>query len=268
MKFLICVEGSPAADAAARVGAELARLANAETVKLRVANSQREAERHRGTASLLRVGNPVQEILAEATQGNFDLIVVAQHARSRLTEMFMGSTASRLAKQSPVPLLVIKAESQLATLPINRILVCTGGEAPGEICAHWGGRVAAWTGASLTLLHVMSQIAFNEKSKLDELDDSAEEAMHQRTREGLHLQKVLTLARDAGAWDEVKPKIRHGLVLDEILDESRAGSYDLVVIGAHSVPDDAPLRNLMLEDIADQIIAQCPKNVLVVRAKR
>jgi nucleotide-binding universal stress UspA family protein len=268
MKFLIGVEGSQAADEAARLGAELARLAGAEVARLRVVETPREAGRHPQTGSLLRVGNPAAEILAEAAQGNFDLLVVAQHARPRLAEMFTGSTAARLARQSPIPLLIVKSELQVAALPIKKILVCTGGETPGEHCAHWGGRLAAWTGASLTILHVMSQIAFGDKSKLDDLVDSADDAMQRHTREGAHLEKTLTLARDAGAWAEVRAKIRRGLVLDEILAEIKIGNYDLVVIGAHAAPDDRPTADLVLADVTHQLVVQCPKNILVVRAKR
>ena len=263
MKFLICVEGSQPADEAAELGEALARSAGAETARIRVVESQREAERHRETASLIRAGSPVQEILAEATRGNFDLIVIAPHTRSGLARLFVGSTASRLAKQSTTPLLIVKAHREA----VRRILICTGGEAPGAYCAEWGGRVAGWTGASVTILHVMSQLALTEKAKLEDLDDTAEEAISQGTREGLHLQKAVALAREAGAPAEVKPKIRHGLVLDEILAEVESGGYDLVVVGAHYVPGNDSLRGLLLDDITDQIIAQCPKNVVVVRSK-
>lgn len=264
MKFLICVEGSRVADEAARVGEGLAQLAGAETARIRVVDSQREAERHRGTGSLVRVGGPVQEILAEAEQGGFDLIVIGAHTRNRFAELFLGSTASRLAKQSHLPLLIVKQVRE----SIQRILACTAGEAPGEYCAEWGGRAAGWTGASLTILHVMSQVALTVKSKLDELDDTAEQAIRQGTREGLHLQKAVALAQqEAGTSSRVEPKIRHGLVLDEILEEVESGDYDLVAIGAHYVPGNDSFRGLLLDDIADQIITQCPRNVLVVRAK-
>lgn len=266
MKFLICVEGSQAADEAARLGEQLGQLAHVEVTRFRVVDSQREAERHKGTDSLVRVGNPAQEILAEAKRGNFDLIIVGAHTRPRFAELFMGSTASRLARQSPIPLLVVKRGIP-HDRPLTKILVCTGGEAPGAYSAGWGGRVAAWTGAELTILHVMSQVALTSKSKFDDLDDTAEEAIRQNTREGMHLQTALDLAQAAGVVGEIRAKIRHGSVLEEILVEVESGGYDLVVIGAHYIPGDDPFRGLLLDDLTDQIISQCPKNVLVVRYK-
>ncbi len=66
---------------------------------------------------------------------------------------------------------------------------------------------------------------------------------------------------------EIRAKIRHGSVLEEILTEVESGGYDLVVIGAHYIPGDDPFRGLLLDDLTDQIISQCPENVLVVRYK-
>lgn len=266
MKFLICVEGSGAAVEAAHLGEQLAQLAEAEVTRFRVVDSPREAERHRGTDSLVRVGNPAQAILTEAKQGSFDLIVIGANTRNRFTELFMGSTASRLARQSDIPLLIVKRGTP-PNHPLAKILVCTGGEAPGTYSASWAGRVAAWTGANLTILHVMSQVALTSKSKFDELDDTAEEAIRQGTREGLHLQTAVDMARATGAAGEIRPKLRHGAVLEEILAEVESGGYDLVVIGAHYIPGDDPFRGLLLDDLTDQIISQCPRNVLVVRYK-
>jgi nucleotide-binding universal stress UspA family protein len=175
----------------------------------------------------------------------------------------MGSTSSRLAKQSPLPLLIVKGRR----LAVKKILACTAGGRPGEVCAQWGGRFASWTGASVTVLHVMSQLALADTSKLDDLQDTAEEAIAQNTREGQHLQRGVALAREAGAKAEVAPKLRHGLVLDEILAEIESGDYDLVVIGAHHPPTGDLWRRLLLDDVADQIIHECPRPVLVVRAR-
>jgi nucleotide-binding universal stress UspA family protein len=264
MKFLICIEGAQVGGETAWLGEELARMAKAELVKLRVLETQREADARPKTGSLIRIGAPIQEILAEAANGNYDFILTSLYHAGRLANFFVGTTAARLAKQASQPVLVVKAGGTLRS-PLRRILICTGGEAPGEICAVWGGRLAAWTGADATLLHVMSQVALTDRAKVEDLEDTAEEAIRQGTREGLHLQKVVQLAKEAGAPGTVKPKIRHGLVLDEILAEVKEGDYDLVAIGAHYAPKGNPIGNLLLADLTDQLISRCPRNVLVVR---
>nr|MBI2903873.1 universal stress protein [Chloroflexota bacterium] len=259
MKFLICIDGSPPALEAARQGAALAAAAGAQVTRLRVARQPRETA---PDASIrLRVGEPVEQILAEVSEGAHDLVVIGTSGGRGLAKLFMGSTSSRLAKRSPVPLLVVKGRRE----SVKRILVCTGGEMFGEQNARWGGQVAAWTGARVTILHVMSQMPLSERARLEDLDDTAPEAIAQNTREGAMLQSAVDAAVAVGAAAEVKPKLRHGLVLDEILAEIEAGDYDLVVIGAHYAPPGMPWRGLLLDDVADQIIEQSPRSVLVVR---
>jgi len=58
------------------------------------------------------------------------------------------------------------------------------------------------------------------------------------------------------------PKVRHGLVLDEILAEARSGDYDLVVVGAHPPTDG---QRFFLDDIAHQIIKNIDRPILVIR---
>jgi nucleotide-binding universal stress UspA family protein len=57
-------------------------------------------------------------------------------------------------------------------------------------------------------------------------------------------------------------KVRHGLVVDEILAEAHSGDYDLVVIGAHRGEG---WQRFLLDDLAHKILAQMDRPVLVVR---
>jgi nucleotide-binding universal stress UspA family protein len=64
----------------------------------------------RGVAfeSLRRVGNPAEEIVAEATAGNYDMIAMGTHGHTALTNLVMGSVATRVVATSPVPVLLLK----------------------------------------------------------------------------------------------------------------------------------------------------------------
>jgi nucleotide-binding universal stress UspA family protein len=59
-----------------------------------------------------------------------------------------------------------------------------------------------------------------------------------------------------------RPKVRHGLVVDEILSEACEANYDLVVIGAHQGEG---WRKILLDDLAHQIISRIDRPVLVLR---
>jgi nucleotide-binding universal stress UspA family protein len=59
-----------------------------------------------------------------------------------------------------------------------------------------------------------------------------------------------------------RPKVRHGLVVDEMLAEARSGAYSLVVIGAYRGEG---WRRILLPDLAHEIIGRIDRPVLVVR---
>jgi nucleotide-binding universal stress UspA family protein len=53
-------------------------------------------------------GNPVEVILAVAKEKNCDLIVMGTHGRGALADVVMGSTARRVIRRSPTPVLVVR----------------------------------------------------------------------------------------------------------------------------------------------------------------
>ena len=75
--------------------------------------------------------------------------------------------------------------------------------------------------------------------------------------------KAKTIRNFLPAGYRVEAKVRHGLVVDEILDEACNGDHDLVVIGAHGATG---WRRHLLDDVARQIVNQIDALVLVVPA--
>lgn len=56
----------------------------------------------------VRVGNPVEQILLEAEEGNFDVLVMGTHGHGVLEDTMMGSTARRVLRRSRKPVLVVR----------------------------------------------------------------------------------------------------------------------------------------------------------------
>jgi nucleotide-binding universal stress UspA family protein len=68
----------------------------------------------------MREGDPATEILAEAEQGDVDLIVMGTHGRTGLARLLMGSVAEQVARRSPCPVLTVRhpfPESEPAPKP-------------------------------------------------------------------------------------------------------------------------------------------------------
>ena len=77
---------------------------------------QRIGERLEGMAgklpttaqSLIRFGQPYQEINAAASELGTDLIIIATHGRTGFKHVLMGSTAERVVRHAPCPVLIVR----------------------------------------------------------------------------------------------------------------------------------------------------------------
>lgn len=70
-----------------------------------------EALRREGleAARKLRSGEPVEQIVQEAREGAYDLVVVGSHGRTGLTSLVLGSVSRGVVERSAAPVLVVKA---------------------------------------------------------------------------------------------------------------------------------------------------------------
>jgi nucleotide-binding universal stress UspA family protein len=278
MRVLIVTDGTPVGENALSFGARLAGAAQAEVTLLGVAAAGSEAAVRtavaraqsllpRPAAEKIRRGRLASEVLAEAQSRPYDLIVVGSRGRRGLERLAFGSVAARLARYAPATMLIVKGKPRQA---LRRLLVCTSGDQRGERVARWGGQFARWTNAAVTVLHVMSQVPISPDANMEELTETAEEAVARGTREGRHLVRELEVLREqAGAAPlRLRSKIRHGLVVEEVAAEAEEGDYDLVVLGAHKTPEfpgNWDGLDYLLEDVADQIIMALQRPVLVVK---
>ncbi len=57
---------------------------------------------------LVKIGEPVQEILDLANSANFDIVVMGTHGQGMLADAMMGSTARRVVRRAVKPVLVIR----------------------------------------------------------------------------------------------------------------------------------------------------------------
>jgi nucleotide-binding universal stress UspA family protein len=57
---------------------------------------------------VLREGDAVNEIVAEAKEGKFDLVVVGHRGMSKLKELFLGGVSEGVSHKAPCPVLIVK----------------------------------------------------------------------------------------------------------------------------------------------------------------
>jgi nucleotide-binding universal stress UspA family protein len=271
MRILIATHESPNADRTLRFSAQILRQVSEPAVMLTVIKDEADrpqAEEYLAHAcasfepsiprmhTRVRMGPPVQEIIREA-EGGYELLIVGFSDGARLAERLLGSTALRVAEQAPCPVIIVKGQVG----PIRRILLCdSGAEIPSPL-GRFTVRLAESIGGDeeVTVLHVMSQISAGPGVRGNQLRAVAEELIQEETPEGRLLKRNLQDLDQPGIHPS--PKVRHGLVVDEILAEARGGSYDLVVIGAYRGKG---WQRLLLDDLARKLLTQLDRSVLLV----
>ncbi|NLF65609.1 MAG: universal stress protein [Chloroflexi bacterium] len=272
MRVLIATAGAPHSDIAVKLGSWLAEATGSQTTTV-LTVIRRESERAQAKAILaravemmgpgagtirttIRVGGPAEQIVREAEQGDYNLIVLGDRLHHGLAARLLAPTAERVIAQKPCPVLIAREPIR----PLHSLLVCESGREPTVLTRLLEQLMPLVKIAEeLTVLHVMSQIAAGPGVGSWELHADAETLIEKETREGRLLELNLLTLQNLN----VRPRatVRHGLVVNEILTEAHSGDYDLLVLGAHQV---AGWERFLLDDLAKQIIHQAHRSVLIV----
>jgi nucleotide-binding universal stress UspA family protein len=214
----------------------------------------------------LRCGDPADRIVEETEQHDYDLVVLGIHLRRRLTHLRPKIVARHLAARLDIPLLIVFPEWD----QLRRLLICTSAAREDMPVVRTAGWLASQADAEVTVLHVMSQIPLSVDAQVQDLERSAEELMEHEAREGIHFERVMEILGQVGMPPEkAEARIRHGLVVDEIVRESEEGDFDLIALGAHHVSSERSwheLRELIQEDIAERVLLGARRPVLIVSA--
>lgn len=274
MPILVATGGAAHSTVALTFGAHLAAVSQSELTVLTVV--KREEERPKANAILestrfvltplcphykqiVRIGHPAEEILAEAEETRYSMLVVGEKQHhGLLTRFILGSTALRVVEHAPCPVVVVKGQIG----EVKRILLCDSGFSTDPLVDKVAQQLPRLLdGAeSLTVLHVMSQMSAGPGIDGHQLRADTGELIEEHAVEGELLSHDVQVLAQTG--HPAQPKVRHGRVVDEVLAEAREGDYDLVIIGAHR---GSGWRRILLDDIAHQLVVNLDRPVLVAR---
>lgn len=274
MKILICSDGSDQAETTVRFGGLIAKACKAETTILGITEKSSEEDsifdslkRARDmlkeldiTAELItKFGDPIEEIVKRTEETQYDLVVIGAIRKGTRGPFLMSAKAYKIIKAVMPPVLVVIGNRS----NLKQMLICSGGEKYIDAAVDFAGHIARDTNAKITLFHVMSDppAVFSDLIKMEE---DINLLLHSNSALGQNLRREKEELEKMGVDSEVR--LRHGLVLSEVLKEIKRGEYDLVVTG--SSPDRSTLRTYILGNITREIVnrAECP--VLVVRSEQ
>lgn len=239
------------------------------TTKALVDLKSRMAQRGVAVQTSITSGMPSQEVLAAAESEDVDLIVVGTRGKSGLEHVVLGSTAERIIRTAPCPVLAVRGEAHhdaeaggsMPDYPVSwqRILVPIDFSDCSVEALEYAALVAQRAKASLRLLHVLEPVSYGLDFTL----------LHVAKREEMQERLTTRLRELASALQSVHVtadfQVRGGLPADSILDAARAEPADLIVIGTHGRRG---LSRTFWGSVAESVLrkAHCP--VLTVRSPK
>lgn len=273
-KLLIATEGKSYSTIAVQMGGILAQMWGAEVTLLTVVKGAKQ--RPSGEAILaeagqllstavpvdklkrtLRIGPVDDEISAEAADGRYQLIILGDNQNNQFSDRLFGPTAERVLQHATCPVLIAKNQAA----PINHLLLCDSGDPDRNLLVRLEAQLPMLLsdGLRVTILHVMSQISAGPGIDGKSLRATADELIGKQSPEGVILTEHIQQLAERGI--EAQPKVRHGLVVEEILQEASSGDYDLLVIGAHR---QEMWQRLLLDNLASKILLRIDRPILVI----
>ena len=226
------------------------------------------AER-RGIAVTTRVatGIPSEEVITAARAEDSDLIVVGTRGKTGLAHILLGSTAERVIRGAPCPVLTVRMEQADAEddgplsrpVTLERILVPVDFSDCSLDALEYATVVAKQAKASLLLLHVLEPVSYGLDFTLG----------HSRTREQVRETWTKRLEELASSHRQshvpVESQLRGGLPADSILDSAQTLPCDLIVMGTHGRRG---ISHAFSGSVAEAVLrkALCP--VLTVRSPK
>ena len=192
--ILVAIDGSPSADPALEEAIDLARSDGARLVVLSVAAPPRwrfsgmsyvpypteqelvdsawEAVKRAGTLvpsdvaveTRVRIGQPAREIVAQAEEGGYDVVVMGSRGLGSFGSLLLGSVSRAVAARSSIPVLIAdgQASRPLApTLPSEPHANGTATSAAVEAPTSGAATIVLWLVAALLLELELALWAFD-----------------------------------------------------------------------------------------------------------
>lgn len=244
--------------------AELMKQATQELINVK----ERAVKQGILTETKIATGIPSEEVLAAATSEQPELIVVGTRGRTGLPHILLGSTAERIIRSAPCPVLAVRTQGQRADeagsrprdpADLKRILVPVDFSDCSREALEYGVLVARRCKASITILHVIEPVSYGLDFTLP----------HVAKREG---DKALIMEKLSGLTSAITSagltcdsQIFGGLPADSILEASMAQGGDMIVMGTHGRRG---LSHALFGSVAESVLRKsfCP--VLTVRSPK
>jgi nucleotide-binding universal stress UspA family protein len=231
--------------------AELAR--QGETVLEAVADRATETGVDVTTQVIETTGPTHREIVDYAIDHAADLVVMGTQGRTGLDRLLVGSVTERTLRRSPMPVLTVHEDTPVRGDP-ETVLVPTDGSATANAAADHAIRLAATTGASVHVVHVVDLTAAHGEYESRDIFDALE-ASGRRA-----VDSVVHRARETDV-SSVEASVMSGTPARGILDYATDRDIDLVVMGTQGR---SGLERYLLGSVTEKVVRLADTPILSV----
>lgn len=214
----------------------------------------------RQVETVVAFGDPAREIVASAATS--ELVVMGSHGRGAAGRLVPGSIAGQVARDAPVPTLIVRGGRRPATpIPITRIIVPLDGSPLAEQALSMAVALAGSLGLPVHLVRVVDRDPVRGSGETGSpaatacARTQAETVL--RAEEYLAEQVQVLRNMDVAATSE----LRTGVPASDLLDTIRKG--DLTVLATRERGD---IQRWMLGSVGEELVRRAAGPVLLVRA--
>jgi len=212
----------------------------------------------------VRAGDAASEICKAAAEQRADLVVIASHGLGGLQHAFTGSTAERVVRRAPCPVLTVrdralqKQSTESPRFELKRILVTTDFSAESKKAFPYALALARKFEASLVLLYVVPAnlpaefshigIVLEEKRLLEEARERMPRFRQAELDPHVHVETL----------------VLNGGPAHEICRTAEAQGADLIVMATHG---HTGLKHFLIGSLTENVVRHAPCPVLAVRER-
>jgi len=216
---------------------------------------------------LLRTGNSFHGIITTAHKRATDLIVIATHGYTGTKRVLLGSTAERVVRHAPCPVLTVPTRTIRSRtgkpfpLKLKKILVPIDFSKLSENAVPWATSLAAEFDAELILLHIV------EKFPIDYLlgPGLMNEMITPLMKQGEAVLKRMAAGLSKSTRLRASVVVRDGKPFEEICRAAKKLGADLIALTTRG---HTGLKRVWLGSTAERTIRHAPCPVLVVGPSR
>jgi nucleotide-binding universal stress UspA family protein len=272
MKILVCSDGSIRAWKELDFAGILAKATGAAVTILGLTEEQAEAvpkpllqgrrsleQKDISTELIVKYGEPLPEIVNQTKQDQYDIVVTGVERRAGHGFYLRSAKIYSIGEAISSPLLMVPEFRP----EIKRILLCSGGGTYIDNAVKFVGPLARACGASVTILNILAEPPAMH-ARLVSLEEDVRALLNSNCALSKNLKHAKSVIEQSGAEADIR--IRHGIVISEILNEANESNCDLIVAGSYPVPD--PWRDYVIGNVTRKIINRADRPVLIIRSDK